>query len=133
MPAMSFPVAIDAVVKASLILAVAALAAASLRRASASARHLVWMLGLISALAVPALATVTPRWELPIVNMTPAAPTPFVSATMNRHLPKGGGDLAPQAGSSPTSQSYVAPSPSSPLTPRTPSPAAVALTLWAIG
>src|SRR5258708_6900266 len=80
------PIAIDAVAKASLILSVTALAAAVLRRASASARHLVWALGLVSALAAPALSTVTPRWTLPIVRVPAAAP-----ALDSGRPPRGGG------------------------------------------
>ena len=48
---LTVPLVLDAVAKASVILAVTALVAASLRRASASARHFVWTLGLLSALA----------------------------------------------------------------------------------
>ena len=68
----SLPMVLDAVAKASVILAVTALVAVALRRASASARHLVWSLGLLSALAIPALSVALPRWELPIVTI--AAP-----------------------------------------------------------
>ena len=59
----SLPLVLDAVAKASVILAVTALVAASLRRASASARHFVWTLGLLSALAAPALSVALPRWS----------------------------------------------------------------------
>jgi HEAT repeat protein/beta-lactamase regulating signal transducer with metallopeptidase domain len=70
-----FPVVIDAIAKASVVLAVAALSAAALRRASASARHFVWTLGLLSALAAPALSLALPRWELPLVTFSaPATP-----------------------------------------------------------
>src|SRR5688572_4405779 len=70
------PLVLDAVAKASFILAVTALVAASLRRASASARHFVWALGLLSALAAPALSIALPRWEVPLVTIaTPAAKT----------------------------------------------------------
>jgi HEAT repeat protein/beta-lactamase regulating signal transducer with metallopeptidase domain len=69
MPNVSLPLVIDAVAKASLVLGVAALTAATLRRASASARHFVWTLGLLSALAAPALSLALPRWELPIVTL----------------------------------------------------------------
>ena len=69
---LSLPIVVDAVIKASLILAATALAAAALRRASASARHLVWTFGLLSALAIPALSLALPRWELPIVTIAPA-------------------------------------------------------------
>jgi beta-lactamase regulating signal transducer with metallopeptidase domain len=71
---LSLPVVLDAVAKASVILAVTAVVAASLRRASASARHLVWTLGLVSALAAPILSAALPRWELPIVRVRAAVP-----------------------------------------------------------
>ena len=77
MPNISLAVVVDGVVKVSTVLAATALAAAALRRASAAARHLVWTLSLVSALAVPALGTVTPRWEFPIVRVSaPAAAIP---------------------------------------------------------
>src|SRR4051794_29074045 len=68
----SLPLVIDAAAKASVILAVTALAATSLRRASASARHFVWTLGLLSALAAPALSAALPRWELPLLPSSTA-------------------------------------------------------------
>ena len=71
------PVVIDMLVKASVVLGATALVAAALRRASAAARHLVWTLGLVGALAAPALTLVLPRWEVPIVEIArdvPAAP-----------------------------------------------------------
>src|SRR4051812_2042130 len=71
---LTLPIVVDAVAKASLILAVTALTAAALRRASASARHLIWTLGLLSALAAPALSLALPRWELPIVTLSPGVP-----------------------------------------------------------
>ena len=64
-----------------MILAVTALVAASLRRASASARHFVWTLGLLSALAAPALSVALPKWELPIVRVRAAAPVSNAPAT----------------------------------------------------
>ena len=75
---LTLPLVVDAVAKASVILAVSAAIAASLRRASASARHFVWTLGLLSALAAPALSLALPRWELPIVTF--AAPAPVISS-----------------------------------------------------
>jgi HEAT repeat protein/beta-lactamase regulating signal transducer with metallopeptidase domain len=72
---LSLPIVLDAVAKASVILAATALVAASLRRASASARHLVWTLGLLSALAAPALSAALPRWELPIVRVSASVPS----------------------------------------------------------
>jgi HEAT repeat protein/beta-lactamase regulating signal transducer with metallopeptidase domain len=61
---------LDAIIKASVVLGLTALAAASLRRASAAARHLVWTLGLMGALVAPALSLALPRWEVPLVRIT---------------------------------------------------------------
>src|SRR5688500_9975745 len=71
----TLPIVLDVVVKASLILAATALVAATLRRASASARHFVWTLGLLSALVAPALSVALPRWELPLVTIAAPAAT----------------------------------------------------------
>ena len=70
----TLPVALDLVAKATVILAVTGLATALLRRASASTRHFVWTLGILSALVAPALTVALPRWELPIVRIQSAAP-----------------------------------------------------------
>ena len=67
---------LDIVIKATLVLAIAAAAAAMLRQASASMRHLVWTLGLLGALSAPLLSFAVPRWELPIVQLTADAPVP---------------------------------------------------------
>src|SRR5436190_10770799 len=74
MNAISLPIVLAAIVKASVILAATALVAAALRRASASARHFVWTLGLVSALAAPVLSMALPRWELPIVRVAATVP-----------------------------------------------------------
>ena len=73
MPFFSLPFVVDLVAKASIILGVTALVAAALRHASASARHFVWTLGLLSALAAPVLTLALPRWELPIVRIAATA------------------------------------------------------------
>jgi len=74
MPVFSLPMFVEAAARASVILATTGLVAAVLRRSSASARHLVWVLGLTSALVVPALSFVAPRVEVPIVRLAaPAA------------------------------------------------------------
>jgi len=62
-------VVLDAIVKASLILAATGLVATVLHRASAAARHMIWTLGLAGALMVPALSLVLPRWEVPLVRI----------------------------------------------------------------
>src|SRR5262249_30940398 len=79
------PIVVDAVVRASLVLAVTGLAALALRRVPASALHLVWTLGLAGALAVPALSLVTPRWELPIVKIAQQASAEIPQAVDTPH------------------------------------------------
>jgi beta-lactamase regulating signal transducer with metallopeptidase domain len=72
-PASTWLTAADAVLKATVALATAALASRLLRHASASARHAVWTLGLAGALLVPVLSLALPRWHMPIVTLAPAA------------------------------------------------------------
>src|SRR3954469_24434167 len=80
----SLPAVLDLVAKASIILAVTGLVAAALRHASASARHFVWTLGLVSALIAPALSVALPRWELPIVRVSAPAPQVDLRSTPDR-------------------------------------------------
>jgi HEAT repeat protein/beta-lactamase regulating signal transducer with metallopeptidase domain len=76
LPVSWLPVA-DAVVKATLLLAVAAVASTALRQASAALRHLIWTLALCGALALPVLAIALPRWQLPLLTVaSPAELTP---------------------------------------------------------
>lgn len=65
---------LDAVVKATIILTGAAIAAFALRRRSAALRHLIWTLALASALLLPFLSMALPRWQLPIVTLASAKP-----------------------------------------------------------
>src|SRR3954466_3682951 len=130
----SLPAVLDLVAKASIILAVTGLVAAALRHASASARHFVWTLGLVSALIAPALSVALPRWELPIVRV--AAPAPVVGrpAPVARSsqdlLPKGGRYVEPKsreaASLPPEGGSYLVSS-------ELPSWPALALIVWVIG
>jgi HEAT repeat protein/beta-lactamase regulating signal transducer with metallopeptidase domain len=64
---------IDAVIKATLLLAVAAATAAMLRRSSAASRHLVWTIALLAALMLPVLSVALPRWQVPVVTVGPTA------------------------------------------------------------
>jgi hypothetical protein len=59
----------DAVVKASLVLGAAALMSLILRRASAALRHLVWTLALCSALFLPVVSLMLPKWQLKLVTI----------------------------------------------------------------
>lgn len=75
----SFAVA-DLALKGMLVLAVAAVASAALRRAPASARHLAWALAFAGLLALPVLALALPAWRVPLLppartadNASPAA------------------------------------------------------------
>jgi beta-lactamase regulating signal transducer with metallopeptidase domain/tetratricopeptide (TPR) repeat protein len=55
-------------VKATLLLLATAFALRALVRASAASRHLVALLGLTLALAVPVLGLLLPRWEIPVLS-----------------------------------------------------------------
>jgi hypothetical protein len=78
MGAPSLTAALDTLLKATLLLGLAALAVRALKRGSAASRHFVWTLGLASALVLPLLGSVVPAWELPLVpsEWRPAAAQP---------------------------------------------------------
>ena len=59
----ALPALLDAAAKVSLLLALAFVVAAILRRAPASARHLVWLVALACALALPVCAGLLPGWR----------------------------------------------------------------------
>ncbi len=118
MHALQQTVVLDAIVKASLILAATGLIATVLRRASAAARHMIWTLGLMGALIVPALAMALPRWEVPLVRLStetvdappPAAiPAPAPPAIAHHRTPTTTNDAAASTGSAdPTNGSACA-------------------------
>ena len=61
------PFALDIIVRASALLAAAALADLVLRRpASAATRHLVWTLAIGALLALPSASSVLPEWTVPV-------------------------------------------------------------------
>ena len=72
------PVLLDAAIKGALLLLAASVATAAMRKASASARQIVWVLALAGMLVVPALSAVLPglnvlpRWA----HVELAPPTP---------------------------------------------------------
>ena len=71
----------DAIAKATVLLAAAAIASALLRRRSAATRHLVWTLALLAIVALPVLSTALPRWQLPLLEIaSEPAVMPSVSA-----------------------------------------------------
>src|SRR5215510_16406312 len=59
--------ALGVIAKTTIVLACASLMTLALRRASASARHAVWAIGLLSALMLPIASTVLPELALPIL------------------------------------------------------------------
>ena len=147
---------IDAAVKASLLLALAAAIAVLSRRASASFRHLAWALGLGCALCLPLLSRNLPRWRVPITtpltHSRPAAEeAPPADAPQPDAPQPDAPQPAPQAAASATPRAKAgvpsAPAPSSsaaaPMTAPTarPSPAPAppipwtvwALLIWAAG
>jgi beta-lactamase regulating signal transducer with metallopeptidase domain len=67
-------VAVDLIVRSSLLLAAASLAAAVLRRSGASAamRHLVWLCAIGALLLMPLLAAALPELPLPVLSELPA-------------------------------------------------------------
>ena len=58
------PVALDAILKSVLLLALAALVTGAMRRCSAAARHLVWLLAVTGLFALPVLSWTLPRWNI---------------------------------------------------------------------
>src|SRR5262249_31296528 len=56
---------LDTFVKSAIILSAAGLLTASLRRASAASRHLVWSVAIVSLLALPILSVALPSWQIP--------------------------------------------------------------------
>jgi HEAT repeat protein/beta-lactamase regulating signal transducer with metallopeptidase domain len=134
--------AIDAVVKATILLAAAAVACVVLRRASAAVRHFVWTLALVGALALPALALGVPRWQLPVLTLTTSAvinsddasavlaPAPPVHGPT--HTPEPAGDVtAPAKLASPSTTSSLISGTIAQL--RGLSWGAVALVIWTAG
>src|SRR5579864_5508285 len=63
--------------KGTFILIAACLLSVALRRASAAARHLVWVVGFAALLLLPALSVAVPRWTVtvPQSQIRPALPS----------------------------------------------------------
>ena len=68
---------IDAVVKSTMVLLAAGAVTLLLRRSSAAVRHLVWTVALVSALVLPAMSLMLPRWSAPVVRL----PRPEMTTT----------------------------------------------------
>ena len=66
------PLLAELAAKATLVMLLAAGAAALLWRASAALRHLVWCVGVVGVLALPVFAVVLPAWEVPVLPASAA-------------------------------------------------------------
>jgi beta-lactamase regulating signal transducer with metallopeptidase domain len=64
---------IDGAIKATLLLAIAAVTTTLLRHASAAARHLVWTSSLIGALLLPLASMAIPQWQVPLITLSQPA------------------------------------------------------------
>ena len=58
------PVLLDAAVKGAVLLAAAAVLTTAMRKASAAARQCVWLLALVSVLALPVASALLPGWQV---------------------------------------------------------------------
>jgi beta-lactamase regulating signal transducer with metallopeptidase domain len=79
---------VEAALKISALMAVAAVAAGLMhRRASAASRHLVWTLGVVGVLVLPIWSVVIPAWKIPIrreaavVTLDPRPPADSAAVT----------------------------------------------------
>lgn len=79
------------VARGTVLLVLAAVAVAALRRAPAAARHMAWALALAGMLALPVLSLAAPRWELPWVRVVSLGTAPFATG----EVPLGGGRAVP--------------------------------------
>ena len=79
-PALS-PVMLNAAVGSVIVLGLAGLAALALRRASAAARHEVWLLGFAAALLLPVLSAALPGWPLLPRQVTSRPAPPSAKST----------------------------------------------------
>ncbi len=82
-------IAMDVAIKATLVLAAAAVANLALRRSSAAARHLAWTLGLAAALAMPVMALALPGWSWRVLpaGADDGHPSPTSTADSSAPLP----------------------------------------------
>ena len=120
-------IVIDIIVKASAILALAALAAAAMRRGSAASRHFIWTLGVLGALGAPLLSTMLPQVQLPIVRVAQAQPplAPLTPDSTRQAPPLRARAAGPAID--------VAPAPERPELPALPSTGTLVFAVWALG
>jgi bla regulator protein blaR1 len=102
---------LDAFIKSAVILSAAGLLAASLRKASAASRSLVWSLATASLLALPAMSVALPSWR---IEALPSLET-IASVENGSREPAGSGAIAaapaPERGQGPGAGLLVQPRP----------------------
>jgi beta-lactamase regulating signal transducer with metallopeptidase domain len=114
------PILLDASVKATIVLALAAAATLALRRRSAALRHLVWTAAIVAVLVLPVVIAIVPRVAVPLV------PRVHVVASANRN------DASQAArAADPTPRASDAPADSAPAGP--PSSATLLVLAWLAG
>jgi beta-lactamase regulating signal transducer with metallopeptidase domain len=72
---MGLPVVVEIILKTTLLLAAAGVAAFALRSSAASVRHLVWSCALAGMIVIPAMTLVLPQWHVGLIASPEAAPT----------------------------------------------------------
>ena len=63
---------VDVILKVTVVLVVAALAARLLSRRSAAARHQIWAVAMVASLLMPLLTMVSPQWTVAVLPASPA-------------------------------------------------------------
>ena len=77
---------VDSAVKATVLLALAAVVALILRRDSAATRHLVWLLAIVAMLVVPVLSAMLPQWR--VLPAWMSSPRPDVADVISPSIGK---------------------------------------------
>jgi beta-lactamase regulating signal transducer with metallopeptidase domain len=92
------------VVRATLLLAVAAIVQVVLhRRTSAAMRHLIWTIALTGALAMPLLSLTVPEWTFEVSAPRPATPAaPLILPLVETHTAPGPSPADPLAAAEPS-------------------------------
>lgn len=119
-------------VKAALVLAVAGLAAAALRRASASARHLVWAVAILGVLALPLGQLVPVRFGVLPSFLAQPAGSGTVDPAPSSRTSAAATDVTPMASAPTPSVDAASPTPAASTPSVTPSPSSSART-WSLG